>query len=159
MDEQDAAALAELLGRAIPDAEVAVRSKLAEVTGERDEALVELDRLHTWAGLMSLADEHYPLDMFPVIDDRPDAFSSLRIISLLRHLDQARAEVERLTDAAVIVQCEHPELDGALATIERARALLDHCCDRRCAYLITHAELHDALDGDGPAEEGRGRGA
>lgn len=31
--------------------------------------------------------------------------------------DEARAEVERLTDAAVIVACEHPELDAAARSI------------------------------------------
>jgi hypothetical protein len=57
----------------------------------------EVERLHTWAGLMSLLDdEHYPASVFPTEEDRDERDPGPRIISLIRQLDEARNEVERL---------------------------------------------------------------
>lgn len=53
--------------------------------------LDELDRLHTWDGLMSLVDEHYPANVFPVEADRDDRDRGPRILSLLKRLDGERA--------------------------------------------------------------------
>lgn len=47
----------------------------------------------SWDGLMMLLDEAYPDDIFPTQDDRPDRDCGPRIVSLVRHLDEARQEL------------------------------------------------------------------
>jgi len=54
------------------------------------ELIAEVERLHSWDGLMSLLDEHYPEDIFPTMADRDDRDPGPRIISLLRMLDRAK---------------------------------------------------------------------
>jgi hypothetical protein len=56
------------------------------------ELLGELDRLHTWPGLMSLLDEHYPADVQLGPDDEPGP----RILALVREVDRLTALVETL---------------------------------------------------------------
>jgi hypothetical protein len=60
----------------------------------------EVERLHTWAGLMSLLDEHYPASVFHGDEDREerDRDPGARLISLIRQLDQVRNELEQLRD-------------------------------------------------------------
>lgn len=79
----------------------------------------ELERLHTWAGLMSLLDEHYPADVMTGESGDPGP----RIVALVRELEFALkdnermlaqhtadvAELERLRDAARSV-VEAPDL-------------------------------------------------
>jgi hypothetical protein len=63
------------------------------------ELIAELERLHSWDGLMSLLDEHWPEDIFPTMDDRPDRDPGPRIVSLARRLavlEQAVARVREL---------------------------------------------------------------
>lgn len=61
---------------------------------ERAEA--ELDRLHSWAGLMELLDEHYPADLIPTAPDDPARDTGPRIVSLIRRVDAAEAAIERV---------------------------------------------------------------
>ena len=49
----------------------------------------ELERLHSWAGLMELLDEHWPADLFPTLEDDPGRDAGARIVSLLRWVDRA----------------------------------------------------------------------
>lgn len=63
------------------------------------ELLAEVERLNTWDGLMALLDEHWPADIFPTLADDPDRDPGPRIVSLLRWVEQQRAEVDRLRDA------------------------------------------------------------
>jgi hypothetical protein len=64
--------------------------------------LADRDRLHTWHGLMSVLDQHYP----PNVPLGPDSDPGPRILALTRALDAARAdrwrqraETARLRDA------------------------------------------------------------
>lgn len=52
----------------------------------------ELTRLHTWDGLMSLLDDHWPESIFPTVEDREDRDAGPRIVSLIRWVDQLRTE-------------------------------------------------------------------
>lgn len=54
--------------------------------------LAALDRLRTWDGLMELLDEKWPEDIFPTLDDDNQRDPGPRIVSLLRWVDQLRAE-------------------------------------------------------------------
>lgn len=57
------------------------------------ELVAEVERLHSWDGLMSLVDEHYPESIFPTTEDREDRDMGPRIVSLLRQLNAAREAV------------------------------------------------------------------
>ena len=55
---------------------------------ERAERLEkEIERLHTWAGLMSVLDEHYPADVFDGSSGDPGP----RIVALIREINGLRA--------------------------------------------------------------------
>lgn len=56
-----------------------------------DAAEAERDRLHSWAGLMELLDEHYPADLIPTAPDDPARDAGPRIVSLIRRVDAAEA--------------------------------------------------------------------
>jgi hypothetical protein len=52
----------------------------------------ELERLHSWDGLMELLDEHWPASMIPTREDTDGRDTGPRIVSLMRWLDMTRAE-------------------------------------------------------------------
>lgn len=56
------------------------------------ELVAELERLHSWDGLMELLDEHWPEDIFPTMPDTDRRDPGPRIVSLLRMVDRLRAE-------------------------------------------------------------------
>lgn len=55
-----------------------------------DAALAELDRLHSWDGLMELLDEHWPEHIFPTLPDDECRDTGPRIVSLLRWVQALR---------------------------------------------------------------------
>lgn len=57
------------------------------------ELIAEVERLHSWGGLMSLLDEHYPEDIFPTLPDTSNRDPGPRIISLIRRINEIRSEV------------------------------------------------------------------
>jgi hypothetical protein len=63
------------------------------VADQLDALLADWNRLHTWHGLMSVLDQHYP----PNVPLGPDSDPGPRILALTRALDAARAEVATLT--------------------------------------------------------------
>lgn len=116
-------------------------------------ARAEVDRLHTWAGLMSLLDTYYPEDIFPTQPDgSPDRDPGPRIVSLIRYLENARAENERLRaqlDAvpSAIRAYAGGELDGYSyhgdgSAIEALRRLSEHAENIR-DYAATRQETTD----------------
>lgn len=62
------------------------------------ELVAELERLHTWDGLMSLLDEHWPEVIFPTIEDQESRDPGPRIVSLIRWVDQLRAPSMSFSD-------------------------------------------------------------
>jgi mannose/cellobiose epimerase-like protein (N-acyl-D-glucosamine 2-epimerase family) len=74
-----------------------LRAHVAAVVAEKD---AEIERLHSWSGVMSLLDEHYPADVWPARDDDADTMDpGHRILSLMRHLDSERARADGLVAA------------------------------------------------------------
>jgi hypothetical protein len=67
-----------------------------------NDLLAELDRLHTWPGLMSLLDEHYPADVQLGPDDEPGP----RILALVREVDRLRKERDEVA-ATLPPLCAH----------------------------------------------------
>ena len=53
--------------------------------------------------------------------------------------DNAMAEVERLTDATVLVRCEHPETDTLVAELERSEAA---CASAMAEVEALKADVH-----------------
>ena len=79
------------------------RTDVERLLAALDEARAEVERLHSWSGLMELLDEHWPADIFPTLpdDDRRDL--GPRIVSLIRMVDQktrARMAAESALAAA-----------------------------------------------------------
>jgi hypothetical protein len=73
----------------------AAYASLDALTASADDVpalLAEVDRLHSWEGLMSLLDEHWPEDIFPTVEDSGDRDWGPRIVSLLRWVDRLRTE-------------------------------------------------------------------
>ena len=64
---------------------------LAEQSQQREAAEAEVERLHSWDGLMGLLDEHWPAEIFPTLPDSDQRDSGPRIVSLLRWVDAAEA--------------------------------------------------------------------
>jgi hypothetical protein len=55
------------------------------------ELIAEVERLHSWDGVMSLLDEHYPADIFgAAVADDPARDPGPRIISLMRRINEIR---------------------------------------------------------------------
>jgi len=66
---------------------------VASVRADRDRLAAELAELHTWRGLMSLLDEHWPADVF---DGRSnDGDPGPRIVALMRQVHLLRTELEK----------------------------------------------------------------
>lgn len=80
----------------------------------------EVERLHSWDGLLSLLDEHWPEDIFPTKDDDPGRDPGPRVVSLLRALD-----------------AEKNRADAAEAAIARVRELIDVWRSRAKEIAIT----------------------
>lgn len=76
----------------------------------------EVRRLHTWDGLMSLLDEHYPVDIFPTEPDRDDRDPGPRIISLLRTVAELRGSLPQPRSG---LQLEDFEVGDSVAYVPR----------------------------------------
>lgn len=67
-----------------------------EFISELQTARQEIERLHSWDGLMSLLDEHYPESIFPTNEDSEDRDYGPRIVSLIRRLHGAEQDNQEL---------------------------------------------------------------
>ena len=68
---------------------------VASVRADRDRLAAELAELHTWRGLMTLLDEHWPADVFDGSSNDPGA----RIVVLMREIDLLRRTLVAMRDA------------------------------------------------------------
>jgi hypothetical protein len=94
----------------------------------------ELERLHTWQGLIELLDEHWPEDIFPTEPDSETRNPGPRVVSLLRWVERLRTDVGKLSKR---LEYAHERLKDADAVNRGLRASLD----------ATEAK-RDALKGD-----------
>ena len=58
----------------------------------------ELDRLHSWQGLLSLLDEHWPEDIFATLADDAQRDTGPRLIAALRRADAAESDAASLRE-------------------------------------------------------------
>jgi hypothetical protein len=70
--------------------------KWTEVAGQHAE---EIERLHSWAGLMELLDEHWPAEVFD--GQSEDSDPGPRIVSLIRAIDAERASRQAWAEEAM----------------------------------------------------------
>lgn len=86
-------------GATEPVPSLAVLREFAEGWQDRARtAEAELERLRTWDGLMSLLDEHWPVDVFRADPLEDDADPGPRVVALLRWVQQLRDRVAKLED-------------------------------------------------------------
>jgi hypothetical protein len=86
------------------------------------ELRAELDRLHSWAGLMELLDEHWPADVFsPEAAQNETADPGVRIVALLRWVDKLQRELAVIQDAE-FSRSQRLEEDVRRLTAERDTA-------------------------------------
>jgi len=69
-------------------------------------AEAEVERLHSWAGLMELLDEHWPADIWPMLEDDRKADAGHRVTSAMRWIDQLCAERDALAATVARVKVE-----------------------------------------------------
>lgn len=77
----------------------------------------EVERLHSWGGLLSLLDEHWPEDVFPDRTGKPDRDTGPRLVAAIRRAENAKAEVARrdkvLDEVRVaFLDCFAPDFGG-----------------------------------------------
>jgi len=96
---------------------------VATLTGENVRARAEVARLHTWAGLMSLLDEHYPADVMTGEsgDPGPRIVALVRAVAELKRRDEAAAAVDQHWDGTVRDTTDDNPLWAALDAMARVR--------------------------------------
>lgn len=80
----------------------------------------EIERMHSWDGLMRLLDEHWPADIFPTLAGTDGRDPGPRIVSLLRWVGALAARLD-----AVRAECDGHSAVGNYVPIYRVRAALD----------------------------------
>jgi hypothetical protein len=75
----------------------------------------EVERLHTWDGLISLLNEHWPEDIFPTEPDCDDRDSGVRLLSAVRRADRAEG---RLNDTQRTLEATIDERDQLRDKVE-----------------------------------------
>jgi hypothetical protein len=93
---------------------------------QRDQARAEVDRLHSWQGLMSLLDEHYPAHIFTGEsgDEGPRVLALVREVDRLQHEQRLLHEsLERMTERSDGWQGDANKYGGELDDLRYALAL------------------------------------
>jgi hypothetical protein len=76
-----------------------IMAVVAPIVSARDAAVEQLERLHSWGGLLELLDEHWPADIFPVPETIEAAKSQERrdigpvVLSLIRWVDRLSVDL------------------------------------------------------------------
>lgn len=117
----------------------------AVINAVRPVLLAELDRLHSWDGLMSLLDEHWPEDLHPTLDDDNQRDPGPRIVSLLRRVDRLRKELAESTTLAEEHRQRSRHLLYDVQALQLERERLEDELSRLRAENTTQAERLDAV--------------
>lgn len=134
------------------------RLLLAEV----DRLRAEARRLHTWDGLMSLLDEHWPEAILPTLPDEPARDAGSRIVSLIRWIEMLHTETRRLGVSLAETIQERQQLRTRLADAEQTRRaalavaadLTEDLAEARAHEPATATGAPDPDPSEGPAPTG-----
>lgn len=99
-------------GACIPTAE----RERNELRAENEQLRAELDRLHSWAGLIELLDEHWPADIFPGGGESTDL--GPRVVGLIRESDRLRAELAQLRAGVQATGQDQAVIEAAVEFVE-----------------------------------------
>ena len=91
-----------------------------ELESDRDRLAAELAELHSWRGLMSLLDEHWPADVFDGSSD--DSDPGPRIVFLIRQVDLLRRELVTVRERDAM--SASPDTGADRIRFERCRQVL-----------------------------------
>jgi hypothetical protein len=134
------------------------RRRFHQLRVELEEARGEVAFHHTWDGLMALVEQHYPEEIFPTVAGPDQRDPGPRIVSLVRWVDQLRAdsmpraEVARAMDALARAGGEAiTERDAARMERDALAAKLDESETRRKDLFRRLGEHMDDL-GDARTE-------
>lgn len=58
-----------------------------------EQAIKENERLHSWGGLLSLLDEHWPEDVFPDRTGKPARDTGPRLVAAIRRAEKAKTDL------------------------------------------------------------------
>jgi hypothetical protein len=90
----------------------------------------ELDRLHSWDGLMELLDEHWPADIFTGESGDPGP----RMIVAMREIDRLRSDLASVTATMLAIREQRDGYSAKLAALkadaERAGNAWQIVCDK-----------------------------
>lgn len=84
---------------ALLDEVEALRAQVERVREALFASEAEVERLHSWEGLMSLLDEHWPESMIPTLSDDVSRDPGPRIVSLLRWVEALRRALDGEVEA------------------------------------------------------------
>jgi hypothetical protein len=127
---------------------VQIRDRLQAAMQVIDGLRAEVNRLHSWAGVMSLLDEHYPDTIFPTLPDREGRDDGPRIVSLLRTFNIFRHEIDahegELGDMRAQLTAAETDLAAANAALDSVSDLLDEARVQRAR--AAYARMEDDRD-------------
>ena len=104
--------------------------------------LAELERLHSWDGLIGLLDEHWPEDLYPTLDDDTARDPGARIVSLLRWVDRLRTQLRNSEQCAVRELQAQIRADEFEDEADRLRAENTAQAERIAAVLELHRPVN-----------------
>jgi hypothetical protein len=105
-----------------------------EPESDRDRLAAELAELHSWRGLMSLLDEHWPADVFDGSSD--DSDPGPRIVFLVRQVDLLRRELVTVRERDAM--SASPDTGADRIRFERCRQVLLK------GFSLDHDDQHSA---------------
>lgn len=91
---------------------------VADLISLAESQAAEIQRLHSWDGLMSILDGHYRESVFPTEADNPDRDPGPRIISLIRNLDRRTKQLAAIREINSLKLPGMQVLDDILAILD-----------------------------------------
>lgn len=117
------------------------RRYVRELVAEVRRVQAEVERLHSWAGLMELLDEHWPADIWPMLENDRKADAGHRVMSAMRWIDRLKADRHRANARVDELEQQNSQLRFDIEALRRMplRTVRD---DEALSTLGAIRELH-----------------
>lgn len=99
---------------------------------------IEIERLNSWSGLMSILDEHYPVDIF--VGDKDTADPGVRIVGLIRWIDHFRGVLKVREGNEDHLRSELAKKDAEIADLRESREAWALSAEDAYALLAAEAK-------------------